>query len=122
MVLRPRRAHQCVLPAVPDPVPRSALLAAHHPQRQLGLYMGRQHALPRRVRLLPPLTYTSLLLMLAVCRFTQYTYGMYLGLNGQSPRPIATHLQPLTTLAQPFRSSFAQSCFSRRYCRSLRGT
>ena len=82
MGVRIRRAHECLLPSVPHFVPRSIVPLTYHPQRQLGMLMGWEYVIPCSVSASIMLSSHSYAHKFCPLRFAQYTYGVYLGLNG----------------------------------------
>lgn len=77
------RAYECLFPILLNPLPGSAILSTNSPQGQLGMPLGRQYSLSGRVRLFfSPFWLLSSKRFWLKCRFAQYMYGVYLGLNG----------------------------------------
>ena len=122
MVIRPRRAHQRLLPPLPNSVSCTAVPTAYYPERQLGLSVGWEHIVPRRVRLFPcrcllPTRTFKVDHIFLLASFAQYVYGVYLGLNGQYS--FKRNCPKITTLTSTQRCHFSSvpSFSSRHYYR-----
>lgn len=76
-----RRPHERVLPIIPDPVSRTVVPIADSAPGQLGVPLGRKYLVPHRVSLDQRLSRSIANSLLS---FAQYTYGIYLGFNGES--------------------------------------
>jgi len=76
------RSHECLLPTLSRSLHCTTPSFAYHPQKQLALSVGREYPLPRCVSITSSSSSCSKSSYHHVS-FAQYTYGLYLGCNGE---------------------------------------
>lgn len=112
-----RCSHQRLLSFISHSLPSTATLAANYPQGLLGVSLDREYPLSCGVSVLYS---CNLISLTPKSSFAQYTYGIYLGLNGKSLLSLSLNLdKPVSVysvaISRPFRASVVAST-SILYC------